>query len=66
MHILETAGRMAVCTSHVAAAVDFVEALGTWVVESILKCLLKASYQNTMADENTDITTVEELSALCH
>ena len=42
--------------------VDFIEALGTWVKETILKRLQKASVFSVMADECTDITAVEELS----
>ena len=38
--------------------VDFIEALGTWVEESILKRLQKASVFSVMADECTDITAV--------
>ena len=51
-------------TSHIAV-VEFVEALGTWVEESLLKRLKKASYYSIMADECTDVTTVEELSVFC-
>ena len=47
------------------AVVDFIEALGTWVEESILKRLQEASCFSVMADECTDITTVEELSLFC-
>ena len=46
--------------------VDFMEAFGTWVEESILERLQKASVFSVLADECTDITTVEELSVLCH
>ena len=48
-----------------ATLVDFIEALGTWVEESGLKRLQKASVFRVMADECTDITTVEELSVFC-
>ena len=41
---------------------DFVEALGLWVDESLLGCLRKANFYSLMADECTDIATVEELS----
>ena len=47
-------------TSHVAV-VEFVQALGTWVEESILKRLQQASHYSIMADECTDITIVEEM-----
>ena len=63
-YFLENAGRNARYTSHIAV-VEFVEALGTWVEESLLQRLKKASYYSIMADECTDITTVEELSVFC-
>ena len=63
-HFLENAGRNAMYTSHIAV-VEFVEALSTWVEESLLKRLKKASYYSIMADECTDVTTVEELSVFC-
>ena len=62
---MENARRNAVYTSHVAV-VEFVEALGTWVEESILNHLHRASYYSIMADECTDISIVEELSLFCH
>ena len=46
--------------------VDFVETFGTWVEESLLKRLQKAKVFSVMADECTDITTVEELSVFYH
>ena len=46
--------------------VDSIEALGTWVEESILKRLRKASVFSIMADECTEITAVDELSVFCH
>ena len=47
------------------AVVDFVEALGTWVDESLLARLQNARYFSLLADECTDITTIEELSVVC-
>ena len=41
--------------------VDSIEALGTWVKESILKRL----QFSVMADECTDITSVEDMSVFC-
>jgi hypothetical protein len=41
---------------------DFLEALGLWVEESQLKRLRKAPFYSVMADECTDIATIEELS----
>lgn len=51
-------------TSHIAV-VEFVEALGMWVEDALLKRLKKASYYSIMADECTNVTTVEELSIFC-
>ena len=61
---LETAPRNATYTSRVAV-VEFIESLGTWVEESILKRLQKAAMYSLMADECTDIANVEELSVFC-
>ena len=47
------------------AVVDFVEALGTWIDESLLARLQNACYFGLFADECTDITTLEELSVVC-
>ena len=47
-------------------AEPFIEALGTWVEESILKRLQKVIMFGVMADECTDIMAVEELSVFCH
>ena len=60
-YFMEKTGRNAMYTSHVAV-VEFVQALGTWVEESILQ---QASHYSIMADECTDITTVEEMSVFC-
>ena len=61
---LETAARNASYTSKVAV-VDFVDAIGTWVEESLLKRLCQAPFYSIMADECTDVTTIEELSIFC-
>ena len=45
--------------------VEFIESLGTWVEESILKRLQKAAMYSLIADECTDIANVEELSVFC-
>ena len=58
---LEKAGKNASYTSKVAV-VEFVEAIGVWAEESLLKCLRQASNFSIMADECTDVTTIEELS----
>ena len=46
------------------AVVETVNALGTWVEESLLKQLHKASF-SIMADEGTDVTTIKELTICC-
>ena len=61
---VENVSRNAVYTSR-GAVVDFIEALGTWIEESILKTLQKASVFSVMGDECTDITAVKELSVFC-
>ena len=38
---------------------------GTWVDESLLARLQNARYFSLLADEYTDITTIEELSVVC-
>ena len=61
---LETAARNASYTSKIAV-VDFVNAIGTWVEESLLKRLRQVPFYSIMADECTDVTTIEELSIFC-
>ena len=61
---MEKAGKNDTYMSHIAV-VGFVEALGIWVEESLLKRLHNASNYSIMADECTDISTVEELSIFC-
>ncbi len=56
---VDKAGKNAHYTSK-DAVVDFVEALGTWVAR-----LQNARYFSLLADECTDITTIEELSVVC-
>ena len=58
---LERAGKSATYKSKIAV-VEFVEAVGLWAEESLLKRLHKASNFSIMADECTDMTTIEELS----
>ena len=48
------------------AVVEFVNALGTYVEESLLKQLHKAPLFIIMADEYTYVTTIEELTICCH
>ena len=47
------------------AVTDFLEALGIQVDESLVSQLLDAQLFSLMADECTDIATIEELSILC-
>ena len=61
---LESAGRNATYSSK-DAVTDFIEAIGQWVEESLLKDLLQAPYFSVMADECADISAVEELSIFC-
>ena len=61
---LESAGKNAMYTSRIAVT-EFFEALGTWVEESLLKHLHQAPFYSIMADECTDVSTVEELSLFC-
>ena len=62
---VENASRNVVYTSQ-GAVVDFIFALRTWVEESILKRLPKASVFNVMADGCTVITAMEKLTVFCH
>ena len=61
---LESAGKNAMYTSRIAVT-EFIEALGTWLEESLLKHLYQATFYSIMADECTDISTDEELSLFC-
>ena len=61
---LETAGKNAVNTSRIAVT-EFIEALGTWVGESLLKRLHQEPFYSIMADECTDVITVVELPLFC-
>ena len=61
---LERTGKNASYTSKIAA-VEFIEAVGLWAEESLLKRLHQASCFSLMANECTDVTTVEELSISC-
>ena len=60
----DRAGRNATYTS-TDTVFDFIEAIGTWVDEFQLKLLHKAPFFSLMADECTDITTIEEISVFC-
>ena len=60
----DRAGRNATYTS-TDAVFDFIEAIGTWVDEFQLKLLHKAPFFSLVAEECTNITTIEELSVFC-
>ena len=62
---LEKAGENATYTSK-DAVVDFVETIGLWVEECLLKRLCQTHYFSLLADVCTDISTIEELSIFCH
>ena len=57
-------GKNAVDTSHVAVA-EFIDAIGTWVQETLLEHLHQASCFSIMANECTDVATMEEMSVFC-
>ena len=61
---LERTGRNAVCTSYVSV-VEFMDALRTWVEEFLLKLLCQASCFSIMADECTDVSTIEDMFIYC-
>ena len=61
---LESAGKNAMYTSRIAVT-EFIEALGTWVEEYLLKHLHQPPFYSIMADKCIDVTTVEELSIFC-
>ena len=62
---IEKVGRNAHCTSK-GVVVDFIEAFGTWIDESLFARLQNARYFSLLTDECTDISTIEELSVVCH
>ena len=64
-NFVEITGRNALHTSHVAV-VEFIDTLGTWVEESLLKCLRQTSSFSIMADKSTDIAPMEQMSVFCH
>ena len=47
------------------AVVEFVNALGTWVAESLLKRLFTASFFSIKSDECTAVATLDELTICC-
>ena len=63
-YFVEKAGKNATYTSK-DAVIDFAETIGMWVEKSLLKRLCQARYFSLLADECTDILTIEELSIVC-
>ena len=61
---LEKLERMQAIHPKYVAVVELVEAVGIWAEESLLKCLHQASNFSIMADECTNVTTIEERSIL--
>ena len=47
------------------AVIEFIAAIGQWVEESLLHHLHQAQYFSLMANERTDVSTIEELSVFC-
>ena len=47
------------------AVVEFVNALGTWVEESLLERVHKAPSFSIISDDCSDVTTMEELTICC-
>ena len=45
--------------------VEFVQALGKWVDESLMARIRQWNFYSIMADECTDVSTLEELSIYC-
>ena len=60
-YFLEKAGKNATYKSK-DTAVDFIETIGLWVEECLLTRLHQAHYFSLLADEYTDILTIEGLS----
>ena len=48
-----------------STVIGFIEAISIWVEECLLNRLKKALYYALMADECTDVSTLEELSIYC-
>ena len=47
------------------AVIGFIEAISVWVEEGLLSRLHQAPYYTLMADECTDVSTLEEMSIFC-
>ena len=54
------------CTLYMhIAVVELIEAPGKWVEESLLKQLCQTTYFSIMANECTDVATIDEMSVFC-
>ena len=58
---LDTAPRNANYGSHVAIS-EYLHAISLWVQQGILRSLKEAAFYSILADEATDMATIEELS----
>ena len=58
---LDTAPRNANYSSHVAIS-KYLDAISLWVQQGILRPLKEAAFYSILADESTDIATIDELS----
>ena len=58
---LDTAPRNSNYGSHVAIS-EYLNAISLWVQQGILRSLKEAAFYSILADESTDIATIEELS----
>ena len=48
-----------------SAVIGFIKATGVWVEEGLIRRLQQAPYYTLMADECTDVSTLEEMSIFC-
>ena len=60
---VEISGKNTSYTSKLAV-VEFIEAIGLWAEESLLKHLHQASCFNLMADECTDVTSGRQVATV--
>ena len=58
---LDTAPKNTNYGSHVAIS-EYLDAISLWVQQGILRSLREAAFYSILADESTDIATIEELS----
>ena len=58
---LDTAPTNANYSSHVAIS-EYLDAISLWVQQGILRSIKEAAFYSILADELTDIATIEELS----